>query len=96
MSEEELEKNLTEDEYIEYWVNKGVSQANHTVEHRQLSKQKEEKFNMIVEMTVPWQRNLVMQLIDDIKSIENARSSIEMDRTIKLIYDNEHRLNKVW
>ena len=95
MSEEELEKNLTEDEYIEYWVNKGVSQANHTVEHRQLSKQKEEKFNMIVEMTVPWQRNLVMQLIDDIKSIENENVK-DLVEKIKLIYDNEHRLNKVW
>ena len=86
-----VEKNLRKgNEYVRGRI------TNHTIEHRQLSKQKEEKFNMIVEMTVPWQRNLVMQLIDDIKSIENARSSIEMDKTIKLIYDNEHRLNKVW
>ena len=43
---------------------------------------------MIIEMAVPWQRELISQLIDDIKSIENARSSMEMYNTIGLIYND--------
>ena len=76
------------EEYTEYWTSKGALEARDSKEFQRLSKEKEEKFNMIVELTVPWQRNLVSELIDDIKSIENARSSIEMDKTVKLIYNN--------
>ena len=82
--------NKSAEEYTEYWISKGALEARDSEEFQRLSKEKEEKFNMIVELTVPWQRNLVSELIDDIKSIENARSSIEMDKTVKLIYaDNQ-------
>ena len=81
---------ISADEYTEYWMSKGALEARNSEEFQRLSKEKEEKFNMIIELTVPWQRNLVSELIDDIKSIENARSSIEMDKTVKLIYaDNQ-------
>lgn len=94
MSKEELMDYLTEEQYMEYWVEKGTSHARNTQMYKQLSKEKEEKFNMIIEMTVPWQRDLVAQIIDNIRSIENARSSMEMDSTIKLIYeDNLNRIN---
>ena len=92
MSKEELMDYLTEEQYMEYWVE--TSHARNTQMYKQLSKEKEEKFNMIIEMTVPWQRDLVAQIIDNIRSIENARSSMEMDSTIKLIYeDNLNRIN---
>ena len=87
MSDNKVVNNSAE-EYTEYWISKGALEARDSEEFQRLSKEKEEKFNMIVELTVPWQRNLVSELIDDIKSIENARSSIEMDKTLKLIYNN--------
>lgn len=94
MSKEELMDYLTKEQYMEYWVEKGTSYARNTPIYKQLSREKEEKFNMIIEMTVPWQRDLVAQIIDNIRSIENARSSMEMDSTIKLIYeDNLNRIN---
>ena len=95
MSDEELIDLSNEEEYTEYWVNKGAMQANQTNEYKKLTREKEEKLNMIVEMTVPWQRELVSQLIDDVKSIENARSSIEMDSTVKLIYNENKKTNKL-
>ncbi len=79
------------DEYAEYWTNEGALQAKDDEEYQRLSKAKEEKFKMIVELTVPWQRKLVSQLIDDIKSMENARSSIEMEKTLKLIYEDNKK-----
>ena len=81
----------TEEEYSEYWITKGALQARETEEFQKLSKQKEEKFKMIIELSVPWQRDLISEIIDDIKSIENARSSIEMDSTVKLIYNENLR-----
>ena len=80
-----------ENEFAEYWINKGVMQAKENDEYIKLSKEKEEKFNMLVEITVPWQRKLVSQLIDDIKSLENERSAIEMDKTIKLLYEEKNK-----
>ena len=80
-----------ENEFAEYWINKGVMQAKENDEYIKLSKEKEEKFNMLVEITVPWQRKLVSQLIDDIKSLENERSAIEMDRTVKLLYEEKNK-----
>ena len=77
-----------EKEYAEYWTSKGAMQAREDEEFKRLSKEKEEKFNMIIELSVPWQRNLISELIDDIKSIENARSSIELENTVKLIYND--------
>ena len=82
---------LNENEFAEYWINKGVMQAKENDEYIKLSKEKEEKFNMIVEITVPWQRKLVSQLIDDIKSLENERSAIEMDNTVKLFYKEKNK-----
>lgn len=94
MSKVELMDYLTEEQYMEYWVEKGTEYARNTQEYQQLSKEKEEKINMIIEMTVPWQRDLVTQIIDNIRSIENARSSIEIDSTVKMIYeDNLSRIN---
>ena len=80
-----------ENEFAEYWINKGVMQAKENDEYIKLSKEKEEKFNMLIEITVPWQRKLVSQLIDDIKSLENERSAIEMDRTVKLLYEEKNK-----
>lgn len=88
----EKERDLAE-EYTEYWTSKGALEARNSEEFKRLSKEKEEKFNMIIELTVPWQRNLVSELIDDIKSMENARSSIEMDKTVKLIYADNQKNN---
>ena len=82
---------LNENEFAEYWINKGVMQAKENDEYIKLSKEKEEKFNMLVEITVPWQRKLVSQLIDDIKSLENERSAIEMDNTVKLFYKEKNK-----
>ena len=82
---------LNENEFAEYWINKGVMQAKENDEYIKLSKEKEEKFNMLVEITVPWQRKLVSQLIDDIKSLENERSAIEMDSTVKLLYEEKSK-----
>ena len=94
MSKVELMDYLTEEQYMEYWVEKGTEYARNTQIYQQLSKEKEEKINMIIEMTVPWQRDLVAQIIDNIRSIENARSSIEIDSTVKMIYeDNLNRIN---
>ena len=60
-----------------------------TPEYQKISKEKERRFKMIVEMTIPWQRKLMSEIIDEIKSMENARSSIEMDNTLKLIYNEQ-------
>ena len=85
---EEIKNPQTEEEYIEYWTTEGALQARESKEYQKLSKQKEEKFKMIIELAVPWQRKLISELIDDIQSIENARSSIEMTDTVKLIYSD--------
>ena len=82
-----------EEDYIEYWTNKGAMEASQTEQFKKISKEKEEKLNMIVELTVPWLRKAVSQLIDDVKSLENARSSIEMDNTVKLIYNDSKKNN---
>ena len=88
MEFEEIKNPQNEEEYIEYWTTKGGLQARDSEEFKNLSDEKEEKFNMIIEMAVPWQRKLVSKIIDDIKSLENARSSIEMYDTVKLIYND--------
>ena len=85
---DEIVNPQTEEEYTEYWTTKGALEARESDEFLKLSKQKEEKFKMIVELAVPWQRNLISELIDDIQSIENARSSIELYSTVKLIYND--------
>lgn len=94
---EEIKNPQTEEEYIEYWTTEGALQARESKEYQKLSKQKEEKFKMIIELAVPWQRELISELIDDIKSIENARSSIEMYDTLKMIYNKESKMedNKI-
>ncbi len=90
MSEDNEEiQNGTEEEYAEYWTNKGALKAMNTPEYQKISKEKERRFKMIVEMTIPWQRKLMAEIIDEIKSMENARSSIEMDNTLKLIYNEQ-------
>ena len=86
---------LTEEEYAEYWTTKGALQARNSKEFQKLSKEKEEKFKMIVELSVPWQRDIISEIIDDINSIENARSSIEMFDTLKLIYNENLRMKDV-
>ena len=85
---DEIVNPQTEEEYTEYWTTKGALQARESEDFQKLSKQKEEKFKMIIELAVPWQRELISELIDDIQSIENARSSIEMYNTVKLIYND--------
>ncbi len=91
---EEIKNPQTKEEYIDYWTTKGCLLARETDEFKKFSEEKEEKFNMIIEMTVPWQRELVSELIDDIKSLENARSSTEMYNTVGLIY-NDIKKDKV-
>ena len=88
MVSDEIKNPQTKEEYIDYWTTKGCLLARETDEFKKISEEKEEKFNMIIEMAVPWQRELISQLIDDIKSIENARSSMEMYNTIGLIYND--------
>ena len=85
---EEIKNPQTEEEYIEYWMTEGALKASKTNEFKKFSKQKEEKIDKIVEMVSPEQRKIILELIDDINSIENARSSIEMYNTVKLIYNN--------
>ena len=92
MSKKEIDNISAEDEYMEYWENEGTMKAKENSTYINLCKAKEEKYNMIIELTVPWQRKLVAGLIDEIKSIENARSSIEMENTVKLIYNNNKEL----
>ena len=81
----------SEEEYIEYWMTEGALKASKTEEFKNFSKQKEEKINEIVEMVSPEQRKIILDIIDDINSIENARSSIEMYNTVKLIYNNTRK-----
>ena len=40
-------------------------------------------------MALPWQREVVEELIDEIKNHENERSSIEMESAIDLIYKEQ-------
>lgn len=94
MTKKEIDNISEEDEYMEYWENKGTMKAKENSMYKDLCKAKEEKYNMIIELTVPWQRKLVATLIDEIKSIENARSSIEMENTVKLIYNNNKEMAK--
>lgn len=88
---EEIKNPQTEEEYIEYWMTEGALKASKTTEFKKFSKQKEEKIDKIVEMVSPEQRKIILELIDDINSIENARSSIEMYNTVKLIYNNTRK-----
>lgn len=95
MSCEEITNPQTEEEYIEYWMTKGALQARESEEFKKLSKQKEEKFKMIIEFAIPWQRDALSELIDEIKSMENARSSMEMYNTVKLIYNDINKNKKM-
>lgn len=87
----EIKNPQTEEEYIEYWMTEGALKASKTNEFKKFSKQKEEKIDKIVKMVSPEQRKIILELIDDINSIENARSSIEMYNTVKLIYNSTRK-----
>ncbi len=89
MEEEDNKELKTEEEYTDYWINKGVGQAEHTDLYREISKEKEKKFRLIIDLAIPWQRRAIAELIDEIKSMENARSSIEIDNTLKLLFKQQ-------
>lgn len=80
----------TED-YKDYIINEGVKRAGQTEAHKHASNEKEKKFNMLVKMVLPWQREMAEELIDEIKCYENERSSIEMDSTIDLICEENKK-----
>ncbi len=87
----EMKNPQTEEEYIEYWMTEGALKASKTNEFKKFSKQKEEKINMIVEIAGREHEKDILELIDDINSIENARSSIEMYNTVQLIYNDKNK-----
>ncbi len=88
MSEEVVKSRMLE-EYVEYWMDKGALEAREEKEYQRLTEDIDKKNQMILDMALPWQRKVVAELIDDIKSMENARSSMEMDSVIKLIYNSK-------
>lgn len=90
MSEEVIEKHIME-EYAEYWTDKGVLKAQDSKEYQKISEDIEKNYKMILDMALPWQRKLIASLIDEIKNLENARSSMEMDTTINLIYNSKEK-----
>lgn len=90
MSEEVIKKHIME-EYVEYWTDKGVLQIQDSKEYQKISENIEKNYKMILDMALPWQRKLIASLIDEIKNMENARSSMEMDNTIKLIYSSKEK-----
>ena len=49
---------------------------------------------MLIKMALPWQREVVEELIDEIKNHENERSSIEMESVIDLIYKEQKGKNE--
>ena len=87
----EMKNPQTEEEYIEYWMTEGALKASKTNEFKKFSKQKEEKINKIVEIAGEEHEKDILELIDDINSIENARSSIEMYNTVQLIYNDKNK-----
>ena len=86
----------TEDykDYKDYIIDEGVRLAEQTEAHQYASKEKEKKFNMLIKMALPWQREVVEELIDEIKNHENERSSIEMESVIDLIYKEQKGKNE--
>lgn len=89
---ENVKKSLKHDteDYREYLIDEGVKRAGQIELHRHASDEKEKMFNMLLKMVLPWQREVAQELIDDIKSYENERSSIEMDCILDLIYEEKN------
>lgn len=87
MSDEVVKTRMLE-EYVEYWMDKGAVETREDKEYKRLTEDIDKKNQMILDMALPWQRKVVANLIDDIKSMENARSSMEMDSVIKMIYNS--------
>ena len=87
MSDEVVKSRMLE-EYVEYWMDKGAVEVREEKEYQRLTEDIDKKNKIILDMALPWQRKVIAELIDDIKSMENARSSMEMDSVIKMIYNS--------
>lgn len=75
-----------QEEFIEEWQNKGYIIATKTEKYKEIINKidvlREEVFNCVS----PNENSKVRRLLQKIDEMQNARSSIEFDETLKLLY----------